>query len=65
MVFNPHGIEPTSLKLDFWSTGAGFITILTYNIINYIKKERMQEDKNQFYAHKKHLTQFLKMRLIL
>ena len=55
MVLNPNGIEPTLLKLDSWSPGAGFIPIITSNILNYIRK------KKQFYAYKKHLTQFLKM----
>ena len=36
-----HGIEPTFLKLDSWSPGVGFIPIITYNISNLIKKERM------------------------
>ena len=27
MVLNPNGIEPTFLKLDSWSPGAGFIPI--------------------------------------
>ena len=34
MVLNPHGIEYTSLKLDLWSPGAGFIPIITYNVLN-------------------------------
>ena len=41
MVFNPNGIEPTFLKLDSWSPGAGFIPIITYNVLNEIKKESM------------------------
>ena len=31
MVLKPHGIEPTFLKLDSWSLGAGFIPIITSN----------------------------------
>ena len=37
----PHGIEPTFLKLESWSPGVGFILIITYNVLNKIKKERM------------------------
>ena len=33
MVLNPHGIEPTFLKLDSWSPGAGFITIIIYSVL--------------------------------
>ena len=49
-------IVPTFLKLDSWSQGAGFIPIITSNILNYI-----YEEKKQFYAYQNHLTQFLKM----
>ena len=59
MVLNQNGIEPTFLKFDSWSLGAGFIPIKTSNILNYIKKKRIK--KKQFSAYKKHLTQFLKM----
>ena len=64
-----HGIEPkrdwpTFLKLDLWSLGAGFIPIITSNVLNLIKKKNSRK-KNQFYAYKKHLTQFLKMGSIL
>ena len=31
MVLNPNEIEPTFLKLDSWSPGAGFIPIITSN----------------------------------
>ena len=41
MVLNPHRIGPTFLKLDSCSPGAGFISIITSNAINYIKKGRM------------------------
>ena len=34
LVLNPNGIEPTFLKLDSWSPGAGFIPILTSNELN-------------------------------
>ena len=33
-VLNPNGIEPTFLKLDSWSPGAGFIPIITSNVLN-------------------------------
>ena len=42
-----HGIEP---NFNLWSPGAGCITIITYNVLNQIKKERIQ-DKNQFHAY--------------
>ena len=34
MVLNPNGIEPTFLKLDSWSPGAGFIPIINSNVLN-------------------------------
>ena len=34
MVSNPNWIEPTLLKLDSWSPGAGFIPILTSNALS-------------------------------
>ena len=34
MVLNPNRIEPTFLKLDSWSPGAGFIPIITSNVLN-------------------------------
>jgi hypothetical protein len=61
---NRNGIEPTFLELDLWSPGAVIIPIITSNILNYIKKKRIQEKKT-FYAYKKHLTQFLKLGSIL
>ena len=60
MVLNPHGIEPTFLKLDSWSPGAGFIPFITSIVLNQIKKE-----KNKIYAYKRHLTQQLKKGSIL
>ena len=44
MVLNPNGIEPTFLKLGFVVAGGSFYSIITSNILNYIKK------KKQFYA---------------
>jgi len=41
MVLHPHGIAPTFLKLDSWSPGAGFIPIITTNVLNKIKKEKL------------------------
>ena len=55
MVLNLNGIEPTFFKLDSWSPGAGFIPIITFNILNYIK------EKKSVLCIKKHLTQCLKM----
>ena len=60
MVSNPNGIEPTFLKLNSLLPGAGFIPIRTSNMLNYIKKKRIQEKKTAL-CIKKHLTQFLKM----
>ena len=34
MILNPNGIEPTFLKLDSWSPGAGFIPIIISNVLN-------------------------------
>ena len=34
MVLNPHGFEPTFLKLDSWSPEAGFMLIITQNVLN-------------------------------
>jgi hypothetical protein len=59
MVLNPNGIEPTFLKLDSWSPGAGFIPIINFNVLNWETKTEFKK-KNQFYAYKKHLTQFFK-----
>ena len=53
-------IEPIFLKLDSWSPEAGFIPIITSNVLNKIKGKKIQE-KNRFYAYKKPLMQFLKM----
>ena len=39
MVLNPHRIEPTFLKLDSCSPGAGFIPIITSNVSSKLKKE--------------------------
>ena len=45
LVLHPHGIPPTFLKLDSWSPGAGFIPIITNNVLNHIKKEKLLEKK--------------------
>ena len=50
----------TFLKLDC----SRFIPIITSNVLNYNysrKREKNSIKKNQFYAYKKHLTQFIKM----
>ena len=52
MVLNPNGIEPTFLKLDSWSPGAGFISIITSNVLNLIKKKELKK-KKKFYEYKK------------
>ena len=36
MVLNPHGIEPTFLKLGSWSPGEEFIPIITSNAFNLV-----------------------------
>ena len=41
-----HGIEPTFLKLDLWSPGAGFIPIIpNLQCIKLDKENRNQEKK--------------------
>ena len=50
LVLHPHEIEPTFLKLDLWSPGAGFISIISTKGINQIKKEKLY-DKGKFYAY--------------
>ena len=44
MVLNPHGIEPTFLKYDSWSPGAGFIPIIIICI--KLDKDRINGRKN-------------------
>ena len=56
-----HSIEPKRdwthfLKIRFVVAGGGFYS---YHKLQCIKLDK--EKKNQFYAYKKHLTQFLKM----
>ena len=46
MVLNPNRIEPTFLKLDSWLPGAGFVPIITSNVLNQIKEKRIQEKKS-------------------
>ena len=48
MVLNPNGIEPTFLKLDSWSPGAGFIPIITSNILNHIQKKKWVQSRLWF-----------------
>ena len=43
IVLNLNGIEPTFLKLDYWSPGAGFIPTITTNI--KLDKERKKARK--------------------
>ena len=45
MVLNPSGNEPTFLKLDSWSPGAGFIPIITTQCIKLNKEKRILEEK--------------------
>ena len=52
MVLNPHGIEPTFLRLNWWSPGAGFIPIITYNVLNCIQKKNVKEIS---FMHKKYI----------
>ena len=51
-VSHPHRIAPTFLKLYSWSPGAGFITFIYNNGINWIKKGKFKKKVN-FYAYKK------------
>ena len=55
MVLNPNGIEPTCLKLDSCSPGAGFIPIITFKILNHIKK-RIQETFNAVFKNEFNLV---------
>ena len=57
---NSNGIEPTFLELDSWSPKGGFYSYYNLQYIRLDKGKKIQ-DKNKFYAYKKHLTQFLKM----
>ena len=41
MVLNPHGIELTFLNLIRGHQWAGFMPIITYNVLRLIKKEKM------------------------
>ena len=61
MVLNPNGIEPTFLKLDSWSPGAGFIPIITSNVLNKIPKEKKIQEKKSVLCIQKNIMQFLKM----
>ena len=54
MVLNPHGIEPTFLKLDSWSPGAGYYFYYNLQCIK-LDKERNDLRKKSFYAYKEHL----------
>ena len=59
MVLNPaNGIEPTFLKLDSGSPGAGFIPIITSNILNYIKKKEFNKKKTVLCIQKTFNTVF-------
>ena len=39
------GIEPTFLKLDWWSTGVGFIPIIIYYNIELLKGRQNESEK--------------------
>ena len=57
-LFNSNGIEPTFLKLNSWSPGAGFIPIITSNVLNQIKKKRIQINKSVLCIQKKFYSVF-------
>ena len=50
MVLNPHGIEPTFLKLDSWRPVAGFIPIITSNVLD---KGRKNVRRKKSFMHTK------------
>ena len=58
MELNPKRFEPSFLKLDSLSPGAGFNRIITSNILNYTKKKRIQEKKPVLYIQKTFNTIF-------
>ena len=41
LVLHPHRIAPTFLNLDSWSSGKGFIPIISTKRINQIKKDKL------------------------
>ena len=60
-----HGIVPKRdwthfLKIGFMVAGGGFYSYYNLEGIKLDKGKKIKK-KNQFYAYKKHLTQFLKM----
>jgi hypothetical protein len=65
MVLNPNGIEPTFLKLDSWSPGAGFIHIITSNVLEQGRCEhRISEGGGGgkiFLLHKNKMEDWIKI----
>ena len=57
LVLHPHGIAPTSLKLDSWSSGAGFIPFISTKGIHQIKKGNCTKKKK--IMHTKRFITFL------
>ena len=58
MVLNPNGIEPTFLKFDLRSPGAGFIPIKTSNVLKQIKKIEFKKKKSVLCIQKTFNTVF-------
>ena len=61
-----HGIEPKRdwthfLKIRIVVAGGGFYSYFKLQCIKLDKEKKNLREKNQFYAYKKHLRQFLKM----
>ena len=52
------GIAPTFLKLNSWSPGADFISIIYTKEINQIKKEKCKEKSKVFLHTKRFNTLF-------
>ena len=41
LILHTHGVAPTFLKINMWSPGAGFISIIYTKGINHIKKGKL------------------------
>ena len=46
MVLNPHGVEPTFLKIGFLVAGGGFYSYYNLKCIKLDKEERMYEQNS-------------------
>ena len=60
MVLNLNGIEPTLLKLDSWSPGAGFIPIINIKCIKLDKGKKKLREKKKVFCIQKTFNTFFK-----